>query len=350
MSEAQPLPAAAAAESDAPKRRINLALQGGGAHGAFTWGVLDALLEDGRIEFEGISGTSAGAMNAAVMAHGFAQAFARNQRGRLAAQSARDALRAFWTQVGAVGSMAAAGMAVPGVQLLMSAMARVMSPYQANPLDINPLRSLLEQQVDFEAIARQRTLKLFIGATNVRTGRAEIFSGKRVTVDALMASACLPQLFKAVEIDGEAYWDGGYTGNPPLYPLTYGTVSSDVLIVQINPIVREDVPDRVADIQDRVNQITFNAPLIAETRAIAFVRKLMEQGRLDTALYRSLFLHRIDGGEALLALNPSSKLNATSGLVEHLFVEGRLAGQTWLLQHFDDLGVRDSLVIPKVHL
>jgi NTE family protein len=246
--------------------------------------------------------------------------------------------------------MAAAGMSVPGVQVLMSAMAHMMSPYQANPLDINPLRNLLVRQVDFEAIARQRTLKLFIAATNVRTGRGEIFSGKRVTADAVMASACLPMLFKAVEIDGEAYWDGGYSGNPPLYPLIYETRASDVLIVQINPIVRPDVPERAADIQDRINQITFNAPLIAETRAIHFVRKLIEQGRLDPALYRSLYLHRIDGGEALMALKPATKINVTRSLVLHLFEEGRVAGQTWLATHFDALGVRDSLVIPRAEM
>ena len=326
---------------------MDLALQGGGSHGAFTWGVLDALLEDGRLVFDGVSGASAGAMNAVVMAHGYAQAFAQGLHGHQAAPRVRQALREFWLEVGAVGSLAAASMSAPGVQLLMGMMAKLVSPYQTNPLNINPLRELLVRQVDFEAIARQRTLKLFIGATNVRTGRAEVFTGKRITADAVMASACLPMLFKAVEIDGEAYWDGGYTGNPPLYPLAYDTAANDVLIVQINPIKRDDVPTLAQDIQDRVNQITFNAPLIAEARAIEFVRRLVAEGVLDGERYRSLYMHRIDGGKALAAFNPGSKLNASSELIQQLFVAGRESATVWLVEHFQDLGVRDSLVIPK---
>ena len=329
-------------------RRIDLALQGGGSHGAFTWGVLDALLEDGRLSFDGVSGTSAGAMNTVVLAHGYTQAFAQGLRGRAAAPVVREALRSFWHEVGTVGTIASAGLAVPGVQALMGMMARWVSPYQANPLNINPLRELLVRQVDFEAIARQRTLKLFIGATNVRTGRAEVFSGKRITADAVMASACLPMLFKAVEIDGEAYWDGGYTGNPPLYPLAYGTdLANDVLIIQINPIAIPNVPTNAADIQSRVDQITFNAPLIAEARAIEFVRRLVDQGVLDGERYRSLYLHRIDGGAALADLKPSSKMNASADMIGQLFESGRASGQQWLSDHFADLGVRDTLVIPK---
>ncbi|HCE28298.1 MAG TPA: patatin, partial [Comamonadaceae bacterium] len=228
-------------DAPGPHLRLNLALQGGGSHGAFTWGVLDALLEDDHLDFEGISGTSAGAMNAVALAQGFAQAaqeYTDPQEARLAgAALARTTLTRLWEGVGALGGLswgAPLSQAFPALQM----MTQWLAPAQANPLDINPLRRLLERVVDFDLLCatRKAVPQVFVCATNVRTGRGEIFAGPRLSADAVMASACLPLVFKAVEIDGDRYWDGGYSGNPALHPLIYQTECSDILLVQINPI------------------------------------------------------------------------------------------------------------------
>ncbi|MFD2752689.1 patatin-like phospholipase family protein [Comamonas terrae] len=328
---------------------LNLALQGGGSHGALTWGVLDALLEDETLVLEGISGTSAGAMNAVVLAHGFAQAAAEEktvdaarQRGR---ELARKALRDLWEGVGAMGSL------TWGVPLangpLMGMLNHFWSPYQTNPLNFNPLRKLLEGIVDFEQLVHPAhplaVPKLFVCATNVRTGRGQIFSGEKVTADAIMASACLPQLFKAVEIDGEYYWDGGFSGNPALYPLIYGTRSRDILLVQINPKESIELPSTAGDIMDRMNEVTFNASLLAELRAIEFVTRLLEQKRLDSERYKHVLMHRIDGGAVLKGYGASSKTRADINMVHDLFDLGREQGQRWLHEHRQDIGVRQTL-------
>ena len=334
--------AGAAATPDAT-RVVNLALQGGGSHGAFTWGVLDALLEDGRIDFEGASGTSAGAMNAAVLAHGLARAQADGLRGQDKKEAARQALSHFWDGVGLMGGFMA-GVPLPAAQAIGNWFSQWLSPYQTNPLGLNPLRNLLEREIDFELLARQRQLKVFVAATNVRTGRGEVFSGKRLSCAALMASACLPTLFKAVEIDGEYYWDGGYSGNPAIYPLIYETASADVILVQINPIEAPFKPGVGAgEIMERVNEITFNAPLLAEMRAIEFVSRLLAEGKLDDDRYKNVHLHRVDGGAALAEFGAASKARADSAFLRRLFELGRTAGQDWLTQHFKDLGVRASV-------
>ena len=335
-----------------PPQCLNLALQGGGSHGAFTWGVLDALLEDGGFCFPGISGTSAGAMNAVAVAQGFAAAArnypddkqARHAQGCLLA---RAALQKLWEGVGAMGVFT---LGVPvASNPLMSMMSQFLSPYQTNPLDINPLRKLLERVVDFEQLHTAWSLegvpKLFVCATNVRTGKGEIFTDSRLSADAIMASACLPQLYKAVEIEGEHYWDGGFSGNPALYPLIYRTTCSDMLLVQINPIESPDLPDTAGDILERTNEIMFNAGLLSELRAIDFVRRLLSEGRLDAAKYKSVLLHRIDGGAALSRFGAASKSRVDMAFLQKLFALGRKQGEQWVHDHRHDVGVRQTIQI-----
>lgn len=332
------------------RRALNLALQGGGSHGAFTWGVLDALLEDGRFEFPGISGTSAGAMNAVALAHGFASAaqdphLHPHQRHMAACARARKSLRALWEGVGTLGYFTLGMSGNP----LLGMMSQWLSPYQANPLDINPLRMLLQRTVDFEQLRCADALpgmpKLFICATNVRTGKGEVFTRQRVSTDAVMASACLPQLYKAVEVEGEHYWDGGFSGNPALYPLIYETACADLLLVQINPVEQTSLPSTAAEIAERVNEVTFNASLLGELRAIDFVRRLLAEGKLDPQRYKNVLLHRIDGGAALSTLGAASKTRADLAFVLKLFELGRAQGQLWAQTHFADVGVRQTLQI-----
>ena len=339
-------------EAARPRPRLNLALQGGGSHGALTWGVLDALLEDGQWQFDGVSGTSAGAMNAVALAHGFAQAAQQHkdpEDAHLAGCAlARESLTRLWEGVGALGSLTW-GTPLSAANPLVGMMSQWFSPYQTNPLGINPLRKLLEREVDFSLLCSARTgvvgPKVFVCATNVRTGRGEIFFGPRLSADAVMASACLPMLFKAVEIEGEAYWDGGYSGNPALHPLIYQTETSDILLVQINPVEHLDVPSSASEIMERMNEVTFNASLLAELRAIDFVRRLLAEGKLDARRYKSVRMHRIDGGSVLAPFGADSKLRADLAFVRKLFALGRTAGQEWLHAHRKDVGVRPSIKI-----
>ena len=341
---------------------LNLALQGGGSHGAFTWGVLDALLEDGRIDFEGISGTSAGAMNAVALAHGFAKTPAHKDPR----DAARESLADFWNGVTSLGGLSAAQQAPfdllfghlrsensPAAvwgQAMTAFWSSAVSPYQSNPLDLNPLRGFLNDHVDFDAIGQLKNLKLFVVATRVSTGQAEVFSGDRLTVDAVMASACLPTVFKAVEIEGDHFWDGGYSGNPALHPLIYHCTGRDIVLVQINPIQRDKLPTTSAQIMDRINEVTFNAGLMAEMRAIDFVKRLLAEGRLDPAHYKDVLLHRIDGGEALEAYAASTKASTGARLLHALRDLGQAHGHAWLKAHFDDLGVRCTVNIKQDYL
>ena len=339
-------------EAARPRPRLNLALQGGGSHGALTCGVLDALLEDGQWQFDGVSGTSAGAMNAVALAHGFAQAAQQHKDPEDAHVAgcalARESLTRLWEGVGALGSLTW-GTPLSAANPLVGMMSQWFSPYQTNPLGINPLRKLLEREVDFSLLCSARTgvvgPKVFVCATNVRTGRGEIFFGPRLSADAVMASACLPMLFKAVEIEGEAYWDGGYSGNPALHPLIYQTETSDILLVQINPVEHLDVPSSASEIMERMNEVTFNASLLAELRAIEFVRRLLAEGKLDARRYKSVRMHRIDGGSVLAPFGADSKLRADLAFVRKLFALGRTAGQEWLHAHRKDVGVRPSIKI-----
>jgi NTE family protein len=344
--------------------RVNLALQGGGSHGAFTWGVLDALLEDGRIALEGISGTSAGAMNAVALAHGFAQA---NDKLRAdPREAAREALASFWNGIVQMGALSEAQRApfeaVFGrresdnspsslwANAMTTLWSSTMSPYQSNPFDINPLRNFLEGQIDFDGLARLETLKVFVVATRVSTGKAEVFSGKRLTADAVMASACLPMAFKAVEIEGDHYWDGGYSGNPAIHPLIYNCTGRDIVLVQINPIKRDKLPTTSAEIADRINEVTFNAGLIAEMRAIDFVKRLLAEGKLDPAHYKDVLMHRIDGGEALEAYAASTKTSTSASLIHELRDLGRTHAREWLVKRYSALGVTSTVDIHQDYL
>jgi NTE family protein len=335
---ARPRPARIAPGS----RPLNLALQGGGAHGAFTWGVLDALLEDGRFHFDGLCGTSSGAMNAVALAEGLVAALDAGADASEAREAARQSLRRFWTEIGTMGSFVA-GVPLAGANPWLDVLGQWISPYQANPFDFNPLQRLLERQIDFERLRRQQRLRLFVNATHVRTGQAEVFSGERISADAVMASACLPASFKAVEIEGEHYWDGGYCGNPPLHPLIYRTETRDVLLVQIAPSEVEALPRDAAGISERVAEITFNAGLLAELRVIRFVHQMLAEGKFPAGLHKDVLLHHIDGGRALAEFGPASKVRFDSRFIRRLFELGRDAGGRWLEGDAGQVGLRSSV-------
>jgi NTE family protein len=341
------------AQETASPKPISLALQGGGSHGAFTWGVLDVLLGDERLQLDGISGASAGAMNAVVLGAGYAQHPDDPQAARSAA---REGLAQFWRKIARMGEasklqrgfvdMWLSGWRASGVMPAASN----LSPAQLNPLDINPLRSLLSESVDFKQLEKAATPQIHVCATHVNTGKAEIFSGKRLTEAAVMASACLPMMFRAVEIEGEHYWDGGYSGNPALHPLIYRCKASDIVLIQINPVERNAVPSSSEEITDRVNELTFNASLLAQMRAIDLVNRLIGKGYLPPERYRTVRLHRIDGGETLEAYPASSKSAPDGKLIEELFELGRKCGERWLKKHFDEVGVKSSINISKDYL
>jgi len=238
-----------------------------------------------------------------------------------------------------------------GARYLGNAMSQLMSPYQSNPMDINPLRKLLETEINFSAVARLQTPKVFVSATHVTTGQAEIFSGERLTLSAVMASSCLPTLFQAVEIDGQPYWDGGFSSNPALLPLINECSSRDIIVVQINPLRRASAPQTPHDILDRVNELTFNASLLSQMRAIDFINRLLADGRLQEGTqYKSLLLHRIDGGEALEDLPSSSKMSADTALLDKLFDMGQAAAQGWLRRHFDALGQQGTVDVSRDYI
>ncbi|WP_332118232.1 patatin-like phospholipase family protein [Azorhizobium caulinodans] len=329
---------------------ISLALQGGGAHGAFTWGVLDRLLQEDGLVVSGISGTSAGAMNAVVLASGLA-------KGGL--EEARSALSQFWRDVSREGHLSPIqrsafdrllgswSLAKNPAYLAFEVASRFLSPYDFNPLNINPLKDILTAHVDFDAI-RASDVQVFVSATNVRTGRARIFGHDEMSAEAVMASACLPQLFQAVEIDGVPYWDGGYMGNPPLFPLYEKVEAEDIVLVQINPVLREETPRTAAEIQNRINEITFNASLLAQLRAIDYMGRLVEGGLLKRKLlgdssFRRVRLHRIGGEDQLAGFDLSSKLNPEWAFLQHLRDLGRESADAFLAAHMGDIGTRSTL-------
>ena len=340
--------------ADAPggqkTKRINLALQGGGAHGAFTWGVLDHLLSDERLTVEGISGTSAGAVNAVMLADGLARG------GRAEAQKR---LADFWRAVSSTGNLPAVQRAVmerllsftplegTPVQAWLDGLSRYFSPYDINPLNINPLQDLIERFVDFEALRAFSELQIFISATNVQTGRVRIFPREKITAAAVMASACLPMLFRAVEIDGVPYWDGGYLGNPVIFPFFRTTTTEDVLVVQINPLMRQATPTSASEIMNRINEITFNSSLLAEYRAIEFVARLIDQGHLPRGTgpgqYRRVNVHRIVLDRFGTNFDAFSKLSTDYDFFQGLQISGKRAARRFLDEHFDDIGVRSTV-------
>ena len=342
------------AKGPAGVKSINLALQGGGAHGAFAWGVIDRLLEDERIAFEGISATSAGAMNATVTAYGLTIG------GR---EGARTALAAFWRRISDAAPLSPLrpspwdklfnrhSMDSNPAFLFFDLLTRVLSPYQFNPFDFNPLRDVLEASVDFELLRARNVVKLFLCATNVRSGKVKIFENVEITPSAVLASGCLPFLFRAVEIDGEPYWDGGYMGNPAIFPLIYGCQSADVLIVHINPITRDSVPQTASDILNRLNEISFNSSLMREMRAIAFVTKLIDEGELKSKKnMRRILIHAVEAEALMKDLGVASKLNTDWDFLVHLRDIGRERADAWLRQNFDKLGVDSTVDIRETYL
>jgi NTE family protein len=346
----------------APKRRvnatagtrtINLALQGGGAHGAFAWGVLDRLLDDERISFEGISATSAGAVNAAVLSYGLSVG------GR---DGAKRALKTFWRRI-ARSAMFSPLQPSPWDRLThnhslenspaymaFDILSRIFSPYQLNPLNINPLKQVLEEVVDFEKLQRDCAVKLYLSATNVRTCKVKVFTGEEICADAVLASTCLPFMFQAVEIKGEHYWDGGYMGNPAIFPLIYNCDSADVVIVHINPAERPDVPTTSRDIMNRINEISFNSSLMREMRAISFVTKLIEDGKLKEDDAKHMMLHAIEADDVMRGLGVASKMNADWEFLMHLHDIGRERTGAWLEANFDKIGVESSVDIRAKYL
>ena len=322
---------------------IDLALQGGGAHGAFTWGVLDRLLEEPWLQIDGISGTSAGAMNAVVLVQGYSEG---------GADGARATLENFWKRVSLAAQFSPLRRSPIDVLLgrwtlesspffiAMDMMSRLFSPYDLNPKGSNPLRDILTEIVDFERVA-QAPIKLFVTATNVSTGRGRVFRNRDLSVDSLLASACLPTMFQAIEIDGDAYWDGGYSGNPTITPLVRECESRDTILVQINPIERKGTPRLASEILNRLNEVSFNAVLLKELRMIALLRQIANPGHTEGGQWAGMRIHRI-ATEMMTELNASSKLIAEWDFLCMLRDEGRRSAQSFLERHSDDIGCRCS--------
>ena len=339
----EPTAGQAAASARGPVR-VELALQGGGSHGAFTWGVLDRLLEEEWLEIEGISGTSAGAMNAAVLADGFAAG------GR---EGARAALDAFWHNVAEAARFSPFQRGPLDVLLgrwtldhsplfvAMDLMSRLYSPYDLNPTGANPLRAVLEKVIEFERL-RASPIKLFITATNVRTGRGRVFRNAEITPEVLLASACLPTLFQAVEIDGDSYWDGGYSGNPTMTPLVRELASEDTILVPINPVERPGTPRTAYEILNRLNEVSFNSVLIKELRMIALLRQVADPGNCEGAHWARMRIHVVPNG-VVDQLGYSSKLNAEREFLAMLREEGRKAADAFLKADGDNIGKRSSV-------
>ncbi|MBR1220946.1 patatin-like phospholipase family protein [Bradyrhizobium sp. U87765 SZCCT0131] len=322
---------------------IDLALQGGGSHGAFTWGVLDRLLDEPWFQIAGISGTSAGAMNAAVLVDGWAAG---------GADGARAALDKYWRSVSRAAAFSPLqrspldrilgrwSLDTSPAYLFTDLMSRVLSPYDLNPLGFNPLRDILADSIDFGRLARA-PIRLFVTATRVRTGRGRIFRNAEITADVLLASACLPTMFPAIEIDGEPYWDGGYVGNPTITPLVRETDAQDTVFVQINPTERAELPRSAAEILNRLNEISFNSALAKELRMIALLRQVADPGTGEGARWAQMKTHRIKS-DLLAAFGASSKLNAEWAFVAKLRDEGRRAAGAFIDAHGADLGARST--------
>jgi NTE family protein len=334
-------------------RRVNLALQGGGAHGAFTWGVLDRLLEEEDLEIAGISGTSAGALNGAALKAGLVAG------GRIAAQKRLDRM---WTQVGEIGDF----RMIPWVQPFLPALrfwqeaseaflpvspqgiaAQLYSPYALGEAWENPLDPVV-RDLDFTRICKAAGPQLFISATNVRTGKIKVFEGDAITPEVLLASACLPTVFQAVEIGGESYWDGGYSGNPALFPLYDPGLPDDIVVVSINPLRRDELPETPLEIQNRINEISFNSSLLGELRAINFVRRLIAEGRMERGRMKEVRVHMIADDGLMNALSATTKLAPSPQLLARLKAAGREAADRFLADCGPLIGQEASLDLPDI--
>lgn len=334
------------------KKKIALALQGGGSHGAFTWGILERLIEEDIFDIRGMCGTSAGAMNAAVATYGM---HVNGNKGAI------DLLEKFWKRVSASsqfspmqpnwleGSLYPGGLDYsPGYQMF-NLVTSVFSPYDLNPLDVNPFKEVLLDLIDFDEL-KKSDRELFVCATNVKKCKPKVFGLSEMSVDALLASACLPQVFKAVEIDGESYWDGGYMGNPPIYPLIDGTDSNDILILKVNTVEIDEVPKTTKEINDRINEISFNNSLMAEMRMVYFKEKIFNLGYDLRGRLRRIHFHRISADNVLHDLTLSSKYNITWDFLNHLRERGRASAEEWIENHAQDVESKSSFDIKKVFL
>jgi len=330
------------------RKAITLALQGGGALGALTWGVLDRLLEEPKLKIEAISGTSAGAINAAALASGYVNG------GR---EGARKSLDEFWSSVGtasySIGSSTGVhGAMLPNPQKLLLGLTRYFSPYQLNPFDINPLRDIVAKVVDFDAVQSRRAIRLFVGATRVRTGTLRLFENRELTSDALLSSACLPTLHHAIEVDGEPYWDGGYSGNPAVYPLIYRCKSPSILVVMLQPLTREEPPTSAQAIRSRLTEFQFNSSFLREMRSIALTKQAIDAqwlpfGKLERR-FRKLNIHLIETDDLLASMNVDKALNADLGFLLKLKEEGRTRAGAWLEKHFHQVGEESSIDLVKL--
>jgi NTE family protein len=333
------------------KKHVGIALQGGGAHGAFTWGVLDRLLEEEAIIADAMCGTSAGALNAVTCAYGLHIG---------GATKAKELLEQLWRKVSLTGSY----LFKPGAfdkiygngdiynspgYIVFNAVTQVLSPYNFNPLNYNPLRDILNDLIDFKELRLYNKKKLFICATNVKTNRAKIFSNHDITLDAVLASTCLPQLFQAVEIDGQYYWDGGYMGNPPISPLITNTNLKDIVLIKINSININSVPTSARDIADRVNEISFNSSLINEMKLIHYRNELIRNGILttDNKTNREIFVHTISGYDALSQLKYSSKMNTSWDFLIDLKEKGRQIAEKWIQTDYHEVGLKSTFDVEE---
>ncbi|HSE76670.1 MAG TPA: patatin-like phospholipase family protein [Alphaproteobacteria bacterium] len=336
----------------AAAKQISLALQGGGTHGAFTWGVLDRLLADERIDIRAISGTSAGAMNGAMLTYGMMEG------GR---EGARAALSRFWRKVGETARfspfqptwldqlLGEGGLDFSPPYVAADFLSRVMSPYETTLFDMNPLRELLSQYCDFDRVNACRSPQLHVCATHVLSGKIRVFAPGEITVEAVLASACLPHMFRAVEIDGEYYWDGGFVGNPPMYPLIRPDLPADMVLVAVNPIHIDRLPRSAREIIDRTNEISFNANVMREMRTIDLITRMLEKGHLGTdAEKRRLHLHMIGAERDMARYGASSKFNAHPEFLDQLFALGRRTAEAWLKQHYGRLGSASTLDVKKI--
>lgn len=332
-------------------KKVGIALQGGGAHGAFTWGVLDRLLEADYIIADAMCGTSAGAVNAVTCAYGLHIG---------GPKKAKELLETLWTKVAHSGGF----FFKPGIfdkfygngdiynspgYMFFNNITQFLSPYNFNPFNYNPLRDILTDLIDFKELQLYNKKKLFICATNVKTNRAKIFSNKEITVDAVLASACLPFLFQAVEIEGEYYWDGGYMGNPPIFPLITNTTLHDIVLIKINSVNINSVPTTARDIADRVNEISFNSSLINEMKLIHYRNELLRNGILktDDKMNREIFVHTISGYDALSQLSYSSKMNTSWDFLMSLKERGRQTASKWLESDFKQVGIKSTFDVEE---
>ncbi|MEM9580626.1 MAG: patatin-like phospholipase family protein [Pseudomonadota bacterium] len=335
------------------RKKINLALQGGGAHGAFTWGALDRILQEPEIEIAGISGTSAGALNGAAVKAGMV---------RGGAQGARDTLDWLWSEVAGASTASASpwfsgtwmspaaisrGIEMSWPFTAADSVSRVMSPYGWGPFYNNPLKPIVDK-LDFDMVCSTKGPAFFVGATNVRTGKIRIFEGDDISTDAILASACLPTLFRAVEIGDDAYWDGGYTGNPALFPLFANSLPNDIVIININPLERVEVPRSAQEIQNRINEISFNTSLFRELRAISFVQRLLEDGALKPGTMKNVLIHMIADDELMNDLSVATKLVPVPSVLDALKQAGGRAADQFLNTHLGDIGERSSVDLPRM--